>query len=31
VSSTVSSGNRSMGATTSLTLPAPPPEIQVIV
>lgn len=31
VSSTVSSGNRSMGATSSITLPPPPPEIQVVV
>jgi uncharacterized protein YegL len=31
VSSTVSSGNRSMGAASSLTLPPPPPEIQVVV
>lgn len=31
VSSTVSSGNRSMGATSSITLPPPPPEIQIVV
>jgi uncharacterized protein YegL len=31
VSSTVSSGNRSMGAVSSLTLPPPPPEIQVVI
>lgn len=31
VSSTVSSGNRSMGATSSITLPAPPPEIHIVV
>jgi uncharacterized protein YegL len=31
VSSTVSSGNRSMGATSSITLPPPPAEIQIVV
>lgn len=31
VSSTVSSGNRSMGAASSITLPPPPPEIQVVI
>lgn len=31
VSSTVSSGNRSMGAVSSITLPPPPPEIQIII
>jgi len=31
VSSTVSSGNRSMGATSSIELPPPPPEIQIVV
>jgi uncharacterized protein YegL len=31
VSSTVSSGNRSMGATSSITLPTPPPEIHIVV
>lgn len=31
VSSTVSSGSRSMGATSSIALPPPPPEIQSIV
>ena len=31
VSSTVSSGNRSMGASASITLPPPPPEIQVVI
>lgn len=31
VSSTVSSGNRSMGASSSITLPPPPPEIQVVI
>lgn len=31
VSSTVSSGNRSLGATSSITLPPPPPEIQIVV
>lgn len=31
VSSTVSSGNRSMGATSSIALPPPPPEIQIVV
>lgn len=31
VSSTVSSGNRSMGAASSITLPAPPPEIHIVV
>ena len=31
VSSTVSSGNRSMGATGSITLPPPPAEIQIVV
>jgi uncharacterized protein YegL len=31
VSSTVSSGNRSMGTTSTLALPPPPPEIQVVV
>jgi uncharacterized protein YegL len=30
VSSTVSVGNRSMGATTEATLPPPPPEVQVV-
>jgi uncharacterized protein YegL len=31
VSSTVSSGNRSMGATSSISLPPPPDEIQIVV
>lgn len=31
VSSTVSSGNRTMGATSSITLPPPPPEIQIVI
>jgi len=31
VSSTVSSGNRSMGATSSILLPPPPPEIQIVI
>lgn len=31
VSSTVSSGNRSMGATSSITLPPPPTEIHIVV
>jgi uncharacterized protein YegL len=31
VSSTVSSGNRSMGAASSITLPPPPSEIQIVV
>jgi len=31
VSSTVSSGNRSMGATSSIGLPPPPAEIQIVV
>jgi len=31
VSSTVSSGNRSMGASTSIALPPPPAEIQIVV
>ena len=31
VSSTISSGNVSMGATTSLTLPPPPPEVNVVL
>ncbi|MCB1225406.1 MAG: VWA domain-containing protein [Verrucomicrobiales bacterium] len=31
VSSTVSSGNRSMGAASSIALPPPPPEIQIVV
>ena len=31
VSSTVSSGNRSMGATSSVVLPPPPAEIQIAV
>ena len=31
VSSTVSSGNRSMGAASSIVLPPPPPEIQVVI
>jgi len=31
VSSTVSSGNRSLGATDSIALPPPPPEIQIVV
>ncbi len=31
VSATVSEGNRSMGAASAVSLPAPPPEIQVIV
>ena len=31
VTSAISGGNRSMGATTSVTLPPPPPEVQVVV
>jgi len=31
VSSTVSTGNRSMGVSSSIVLPPPPPEIQVVV
>ncbi|MGJ8641798.1 MAG: vWA domain-containing protein [Luteolibacter sp.] len=31
VSSTVSSGNRTMGAASSMELPPPPPEIQIVV
>ena len=30
VTSAISRGNRSMGATTSVTLPPPPPEVQVV-
>lgn len=30
VTSAISGGNRSMGATTSVTLPPPPPEVQVV-
>ena len=30
VTTAISSGNRSMGATTSITLPPPPPEVQVV-
>jgi uncharacterized protein YegL len=31
VSTTVSSGNRSMGAASSIALPPPPPEIQIVI